>query len=368
MEKILLKCPLCTKVISLGKFPSHKVVCEQELEFLQTSCPICEKTQVNKNELKLKGLTQEITDLFISQNKTLLEKYFKIESKDLNEKTENGKEINNKTILEIKLKSSEDEIKHLNNKLQYLEKENISNINKIYSNEIDTLKEKLKKATVKEKEKSKTNLKYVSQEKSADFKFYLEDLKTRFINAYLKEINECRTNPSDYCDKIENHIKKYIKNSPVNFFGNTSSYIREGVSKLLFKKAADFKEFANEIRDMQPLNKIEFRSDLQNHITHISNSELSIDYINNYKYEFTITSRYKSLYYFKCKESYPDPETCFILQLFSDEYFVEGIESKNLFSLTTKKINILNPNFLYVGINIGIDNNNYYSGDFLFAN
>jgi len=79
----------------------------------------------------------------------------------------------------------------------------------------------------------------------------------------MKELNECRQNPSAYADKVEQHLQ-YIKvNSDAKQKGGFL-YEREGMPKVALNQGEiAFKNFIQKLRETKPLEPIEFRSNLQ---------------------------------------------------------------------------------------------------------
>lgn len=126
----------------------------------------------------------------------------------------------------------------------------------------------------------------------------------------------------------------------------------------LTRGAAAFQEFADKLRTMQPMNKIELRSDLQVPIHEDSAKWTSKEYIaetvNKVKSEIK-GSTYKN-FNFHFDVGSPYSENSFILQLVDDTPF-KGSRSRN----------ILNPAFNYVGIS-SLKLKNKHCGYFLFAN
>lgn len=177
-----------------------------------------------------------------------------------------------------------------------------------------------------------------------------------YTAGYLKEINICRANPSLYALEIENVIQ-FIKEDKEK---NTFTFEKEGMPKIpLIKGEVFFREVAEKLRRIQPIQLLEVRDDLR---VPISNDPLKVTEWNSMKEavdkvveSFKETSNYKS-YCFHYDVGPTNAKNSFILQLVDDAPF----------NLKRQK-NILNPDFKYIGINaIKIKNKN--CGYFLFAN
>lgn len=120
-----------------------------------------------------------------------------------------------------------------------------------------------------------------------------------------------------------------------------------------------FQEFANKLRSMQPMAKLEFRSNLQIPIPENPSNWTSKEYIaeavNNVKANIKDTSGYRN-FSFHFDVGSPFSENSFVLQLVDDTPF-KGSRSRN----------ILNPTFKYIGISSNKVKNKH-CGYFLFAN
>jgi hypothetical protein len=201
--------------------------------------------------------------------------------------------------------------------------------------------------TTETKKKGKTRL------------FNIVDRKQNFIDHFMRELNKCRLNPAAYADIVERHLQ-YIKPNEDPNSKNAAFYVREGMPKIsLSKGESAFKEFAQKLREMIPMNKLEFRSNLQIPIPETPTEWTSKEYIatsvNNCKNELKSTSNYKS-FNFHFDVGSPLSENSFVLQLVDDTPF-KGSRSRN----------ILNPKFSYVGIS-SHKLKNKHCGYFLFAN
>jgi hypothetical protein len=175
----------------------------------------------------------------------------------------------------------------------------------------------------------------------------------------LKEINTCRTNPSGYADKVESHLQ-FIQENPDTAAKNAAFYVKEGMPKIaLVRGAPAFQEFADKLRKMSPMNKLELRSNLTVPIDEDQAKWTSKEYIgeavNKVKLEIKETSGYKN-FNFHFDVGSPFSENSFILQLVDDTPF-KGSRSRN----------ILNPNFSFIGIS-SYRIKNKHCGYFLFAN
>jgi len=172
-------------------------------------------------------------------------------------------------------------------------------------------------------------------------------------------MNACRTNPAAYAANVEKHIQ-YIQENPDTSAKNAAFYVRDGMPKIsLTRGVPAFQEFADKLRTMQPMPKIESRQDLQVPIHENSSNWTSKEYIgeavNKVKSDIKGNSNYKN-FNFHFDVGSPYSENSFILQLVDDTPF-KGSRSRN----------ILNPAFTYVGIS-SLKIKNKHCGYFLFAN
>ncbi len=92
-------------------------------------------------------------------------------------------------------------------------------------------------------------------------------------------MNSCRTNPKSYADIVEKHLQ-YIVDNPDTAAKNAAFYVREGMPKIsLTRGVPAFKEFAEKLRSMQPMNKIELKPDLLVPISEVPANWTSKEYI-----------------------------------------------------------------------------------------
>jgi len=185
------------------------------------------------------------------------------------------------------------------------------------------------------------------------------DKKQNFIEHFLREMNKCRTSPSAYADVVEHHIQYIEQNNDPN--GKIGAYyVREGMPKIpLTRGAMAFREMAENLRNMQPMGKIELRENLAIAIPEEPNNWTSKQYISDtlqrFKANNKLTSNYKK-FNFQYDVGSPFSENSFVIQLVDDTPF-KGSRSRN----------ILNPDYAYVGIS-SQKVKNRHCGYFLFAN
>jgi hypothetical protein len=186
-----------------------------------------------------------------------------------------------------------------------------------------------------------------------------KDKKQNYIEHFMRELNNCRTNPLAYADIVEKHMG-YIQENPDTGAKNAAFYVREGMPKIsLTRGAVAFQEFVDKLRSMAPMKKIQLRPDLSIPIDEDSSKWTSKDYIgqavNRVKSEIKESGNYKN-FNFHFDVGSPYSENSFVLQLVDDTPF-KGSRSRN----------ILNENFTYVGIS-SLKVKNKHCGYFLFAN
>jgi len=185
------------------------------------------------------------------------------------------------------------------------------------------------------------------------------DKKQNFVEHFLKEVNSCRANPSLFAEKVLNHVQ-YIQENEAKSAKNSAFYIREGMPKIpLTRGASAFQELAERLRNMEPMTKIELRTNLEVTIPEDPANWTSKQYIGEtlakLKAENKVNHEYQH-FNFHYDVGSPYSENSFILQLVDDTPF-KGARSKNL----------LNPEFKYVGIT-SQKVKNRHCGYFLFAN
>ncbi len=180
-----------------------------------------------------------------------------------------------------------------------------------------------------------------------------------FIEHFVKELNACRLNPPSYASLVEKHMQYIVPNEDQNA-KNKAFYVREGMPKIsLLRGEEAFKEFAEKLRNMEPLSKLEYRSNLQIEIPQESSNWASkstiADSVNKVKQEMKEVHCYKN-FNFHFDIGSPFSEVSFVLQLVDDTPF-KGSRSRN----------ILNPTFQYLGIS-SQKVKNKHCGYYLFAN
>ncbi len=186
-----------------------------------------------------------------------------------------------------------------------------------------------------------------------------KDRKQNYIDHFMKELNKCRLNPAAYADIVERHIQYIRPNEDVNS-KNAAFYVREGMPKIsLTRGEVAFREFAEKLRTMSPVGKLELKSNLSIPIPEEPSQWTSKEYIaeavNNLKNDIRGTTNYKN-FNFHFDVGSPFSENSFVLQLVDDTPF-KGSRSRN----------ILNPNFNYIGVS-SQKVKNKHCGYFLFAN
>jgi len=173
----------------------------------------------------------------------------------------------------------------------------------------------------------------------------------------MKELNACRSNPSSFAEKIEKHLSFIVENTEKDA-KNAAFYVKEGMPKIsLTRGAVAFKEYIEKLKSMNPMGKLEFRSNLQVPISDNSANWTSKEYIgetlNKVKADIK-ESKYIN-FNFHLDVGSPYAEISFILQLVDDTPF-KGSRSRN----------IMNPAFSFVGIS-SFKVKNKHCGYFLFA-
>ncbi len=174
----------------------------------------------------------------------------------------------------------------------------------------------------------------------------------------MRELNTCRANPQAYANMVEKHIQ-FISENPDTNAKNAAFYVREGMPKIsLTRGVPAFQEFAEKLRNMEPFNKIEFKSCLQIPINEDpskwTSKEVIGESVNRIKTGLKEAGTYKN-FNFHFDVGSPFSENSFVLQLVDDTPF-KGSRSRN----------ILNPNFQYVGVS-SFKKKNKHCGYFLFA-
>lgn len=180
--------------------------------------------------------------------------------------------------------------------------------------------------------------------------------KRDYAAEYIREINECRSNPPAYAKKIEN-VLQFIKENKEKGGG---TFEKEGMPKVALNRGEPaFREFIEKLKTIEPLPKLEARDDLKVDINEDpqkwTDKNLISEAVNNRKAAIKDTSNYNA-FNFHFDVGSPVAETSFILQLVDDTPF-KGSRQRN----------ILNKDFKYVGISsLKVKNKN--CGYFLFAN
>jgi hypothetical protein len=174
----------------------------------------------------------------------------------------------------------------------------------------------------------------------------------------MKEMNKCRTNPVEYANIVESHIK-YIQNNTDPNSKNAAFYVKENIPKIaLVRGEIAFRETIEILKKLKPLNPLEQREDLQVPIPEDQSSwiikDLISENVNKLKAKAKEEGKYTNFnFHFDIGSS--QPESSFVLQLVDDTAF-KGNRSKNL----------LSSSFKFVGIN-STKHRNKHCGYFLFA-
>ena len=161
----------------------------------------------------------------------------------------------------------------------------------------------------------------------------------------FQEFNMCRTHPAVYADKIERH-KQYIYENQLSETGNDfAKYIYENTSlngpKILLKDGpSKLIEFANILRNMEPLKEFKYNPDLcipvqeKNSWTKkevfsklVKNKKLELK-TNNISFHFDV--------------GYADAETTAVLQLIDDNVFFKGKRRQHILGEKHLEIGITN--------------------------
>jgi hypothetical protein len=178
-----------------------------------------------------------------------------------------------------------------------------------------------------------------------------------FIEHYVKELNQCRTNPASFANVIEHHMQ-FIEPNEDNNSRHAAFYVREGMPKIALTRGVPaFQELADRLRNMEPMGKIELRQDLSVAIpdqSKWSSKEHMAHALKQVKVQNKQTHKYRNMN-FHFDIGSPWSENSFVLQLVDDSPF-KGTRSRN----------ILNPDFTYVGIT-SEKVKNKHCGYYLFA-
>ena len=185
------------------------------------------------------------------------------------------------------------------------------------------------------------------------------DKKQNFVEHFVRELNHCRTNPNAFASIVENHIQ-YIEENTDSGAKNGAFYVREGMPKIPLTRGADaFREMADKLRSMTPLNKVELRANLQLSIPEEpekwTDKKHIAETLQQIKANNKETGNYKK-FNFHYDVGSPYSENSFVLQLVDDGPF-KGSRSKNL----------LNSSYTYIGV-ASQKHKNRHCGYFLFAN
>lgn len=175
----------------------------------------------------------------------------------------------------------------------------------------------------------------------------------------MKEINQLRANPASYIEKVESQ-KQFIVANTEEGSKTSAFYVKDNTPKIsLTRGVVVFDEIINILKNTKPMDKLEFREDLQIPIPEDSAKWTAKDNISeivkNKKDSLKGNSSYNN-FNFHFDVGSPYSEISFILQLIDDTPF-KGARSKN----------ILNPTFKYIGIS-SLKVKNKHCGYYLFAN
>ncbi len=177
------------------------------------------------------------------------------------------------------------------------------------------------------------------------YKTYNEDEKSCFIENLVIEFNQARTNPKQYINKINEHLK-FVKVKNNNSYYDSNNY-----PKVLLKKGKEaFNDLIYSLEKMNRMNELIIKKDIA-----IKMPENSEDMNNKEKIYNLVVEKKKELNgiykYFNFHYDHGDlnAEISAILQLVDDT-------NSNL----KRRNNILNICNKYIGISVGKMVNNRY--------
>ena len=182
--------------------------------------------------------------------------------------------------------------------------------------------ERIEKNDNKEKKEELENLGKTDEEKIPEDEF------SKYI---FENLNKLRLNPSNYINLIEQSKENIFKDHK-----NRLIY-KKNVKVALSKGEESFNEAISILKETKPMNKLIYNPNL---VINLPQSEEEIKDKNFFKEKIQNLIKNKVKIKSFWRDIIKDPETCFVLMIVDDSGNKNG----------SKRRDILNPNFKYIGI------------------
>ena len=168
-----------------------------------------------------------------------------------------------------------------------------------------------------------------------------EEIDTTIISypkLVLNLINQIRQNPKEYANIIEESTKNIVEEKNEENLKDIKLIYKSELKVALVRGEPAFLEAAEELRNMEPIEPLEFREDnclsLPDNLEDYDNS----DYLKNKVREKLDNNIYINVFY---KENVSNPDISVLLMI---------VDDRNKKNAGKKRKAILNKNFKYIGI------------------